>query len=350
MHLLFHVLNKVLTRFSGYCEFEFRLGAKKGKQLMMKKFLISFFLLGGLYSPAYALEPGTPVIKVQSSNTDYRVSVLEEQVRQLTGRIEELNFQLLEMQEMIRRMQEDNEFRFQQLEERGDLGTKNEETVAQEDGFIRLGKPEPSDQQAGSADTGGQVETQTANRTIDGVELYNGESGVDQNTENSLGTIQFDANGNIVDSTLGKPLDLTAGLGAQQPALPSDPDGLYKAGYDFVQTGRYEDAEVALVAFSNQYQNHPRLPEARFWLGESHLGRSQYREAAEVYLDLQKRWPSSKFGPQSLLKLGVSVAGMNQRELACATFAEVLQKYPNASRAVRRNVAFEQRAAKCAMN
>ena len=50
---------------------------------------------------------------------DPQVYALEEQMRQLNGRIEELSFQLLEVQEQLRRMQEDNEFRFQQLEGTG---------------------------------------------------------------------------------------------------------------------------------------------------------------------------------------------------------------------------------------
>ncbi|MGI9350187.1 MAG: tol-pal system protein YbgF [Rhizobiaceae bacterium] len=323
----------------------------------MKRLLLTIMLLGGLSVPVHALDPGAPVIKVQSNNTDYRVSVLEEQIRQLNGKIEELNFQLLEMQELIRRMQEDNDFRFQQLEEkRGDLSSGGTETAkTDEDGFIRLEKSEPSDQEAAPAGSDGQQQTAKKPRTIDGVEIYDGDSSVDDNLSNSLGTIQFDENGNIIDSTVGKPLDLTAGRQNPNPGvpleeLPGDPDQLFQVGYDFVQTGRYEDAERALLSFSEQHSSHPRMPEARFWLGESYLGRGEYRKAAEVYLDAHKNWPNSKFGPQSLLKLGVSVAGLNQRELACATFAEVLEKYPDASRAVKRNVAFEQRAAKCAIN
>lgn len=322
----------------------------------MKRLLPFMILLGGLNLPAHALEPGAPVILAQSSNTDYRVSVLEEQVRQLNGKIEELNFQLLEMQELIRRMQEDNDFRFQQLEEKqGNLGSQNSETAqTDEDGFISLEKPEPSDQQTASAGSDGINESTNTKKTIDGVELYDGDPQVEENFGQSLGTIQFDENGNVINSTLGKPLDLTAGLGNPnnpvENALPQDADSLFQLGYDNVQTGRYEDAEIALIAFSEQHASHPRLPEARFWLGESYLGRGQYRKAAETYLNAQKQWPNSKFGPQSLLKLGVSMAGLNQRELACATFAEVLQKYPDASRAIKRNVAYEQRAAKCAMN
>ena len=321
----------------------------------MTRIVLCLVLLGGMQFSAFAFEPASPVIKVQANNTDYRVSVLEEQVRQLTGRIEDLNFQLLELQERLRRMQEDNEFRFQQLEEkRGSLeNSQGEETTTDEDGFIRLGKPLPSDQSAGSTDPGGN-QAQTTQQTIDGVEIYQGESGVDSNSGNVLGTIQFDENGNLIDSTIGQPLDLTAGLNRPLPsptdALPENAEDLYRLGYDLVQTGRYEEAEASLVAFSDRFPQHPRLPEARFWLGESFLGRGEFRQAAEVYLDLQNRWPNSKFGPQSLLKLGVSIAGMNQRELACATFAEVLEKYPNASRAIQRNVAFEQRAAKCALN
>lgn len=47
---------------------------------------------------------------------DQRVIQLQEQVRNLTGKLEELNFQILQMQEQMRKIQEDNEFRFEELE------------------------------------------------------------------------------------------------------------------------------------------------------------------------------------------------------------------------------------------
>lgn len=320
----------------------------------MKRLLLSLSILSFLSAPALALDNSAPLVLAQSSNADYRVSVLEEQIRQLNGRIEELNFQMIEMQERMRRMQEDNEFRLQQIEEKqGNLDSgQGETTVADEDGFIRLEKPEPSEQtQSDERSDGSTAVTENTTRTIDGVEIYTGEPGQDSNLDGSLGTIQFDENGNIVDSAIGKPLDLTAGLSTNTRSfLPDNADELFSLGYDYVQTGRYEDAEVALTAFSNRHAGHVRLPEARFWLGESYLGRGEYKLAAETYLDVHKRWPNGKYGPQSLLKLGVSVAGLNQRELACATFAEVLQKYPNASRVIRRSVAFEQRAAQCLTN
>lgn len=324
----------------------------------MKRLFLSLCLGCAVIVPAHALEPGTPVIKVQSGDAAYRVSVLEEQVRQLNGRIEELTFQLLQLQEQIRRQNEDNEFRFQELEEKkGSLGAGENNNVASHSGDTGLEKPEPSDQTTElNTDTDGtstEIETETATTpTIDGVEIFQGEPGLDPNPSGTLGTIQFDENGNIIDSTIGKPLDLTAlpKAGEEQTALPQTANELFDLGYNHVQTGRYEDAEQALITFSDTYADHPRMPEARFWLGESYLGRNQFKQAAEVYLDAQNRFPNSKFGPQTLLKLGVSLAGLNQRELACATFAKVLQKYPDSSRVVRRNVAYEQNAARCLTN
>lgn len=327
----------------------------------MKRLFLSLCLSGAVILPAHALEPGAPVIKVQSSDAAYRVSVMEEQIRQLNGRIEELTFQLLQLQEQIRRQNEDNEFRFQELEQKGSLGTGSTgSNVASGEGDKSLEKPQPSDQETvlntesdGTNASSSQGDTQTASTpSIDGVELYQGEPGLDPNPSGTLGTIKFDENGNIIDSTIGTPLDLTAlpRAGEEVARVPQNADELFELGYNHVQTGRYDDAEAAFIEFSNTHANHPRIPEARFWLGESYLGKGDFKKAAEVYIDAHKKWPNSKFGPQTLLKLGVSVAGLNQRELACATFAEVLQKYPDASRVIKRNVAYEQNAARCLTN
>lgn len=337
----------------------------------MNKSLVSILavpaFLGALALPASAAGPGSPVprspiagadtnsaiVQVQSTDALVRVNQLEEQIRQLNGRIEELNFQLLEMQELLRRMQEDNQYRFQEIEDklgsRSSTGDSNVAALPKE--ADSLGKAEPSGQTDQTASPDGTAEN-SAKRTIDGVEVYDGDAQVDERIESSLGTIQFDENGNIVETAIGKPLDLTRpsdGSGVE-PAMPDNADELFTFGYDLVQTGHYEEAEQAFETFSERYPDHPKLPEVRFWLGESYLGRSQYEAAAKVYLDAHKNWPDSRYGPQTLLKLGVSVAGLNQRELACATYAEVIEKYPDASRMIQRNVVMEQRAAGCTVN
>jgi hypothetical protein len=91
--------------------------------------LLSAFSQQAPVPPASIDAPEThraPVILAQSGDPVFRIGQLEEQVRGLNGRIEELGFQLLQMQEQMRQMQQDNEFRFQELEktgnQRGDAG------------------------------------------------------------------------------------------------------------------------------------------------------------------------------------------------------------------------------------
>jgi tol-pal system protein YbgF len=318
---------------------------------------------GNVAKPAPAAS--VPLQIAQASDAAYRVQQLEEEVRQLTGKVEELNFQLLQMQEQMRKMQEDNEFRFQQLEggsnvkqrvRKSDAGKQQVERTTE----AQQPKPESNnDQIAGIIQRESDAPAQQhSGKTIDGVEIYQSPSSADQTgglRPETLGKLIFDQNGNVVDSQVDKPIDLTGPnrvpTGQQGTVasleLPTDPDQLYNLGYNYIQSGDYALAEDAFQTFSERFPNSPRIAEARFWVGESLLSRGMYQDAAKVLLEAHKKYPDSRMGPQTLLKLGVSLAGMNQRELACATFAEVPKQYPQISGAIRAKVVAEQKAASC---
>lgn len=297
----------------------------------------------------------------QTAEATFKVNQLEEQVRQLNGRIEDLNFQLLQLQETLRKLQEDNEFRFQELEDRSDAGgSSKRKSIAdlinpnsETEGGTGLGKPEPSDNTAIAGNSGGS--RLGGKRMIDGVEIYDGDGKLSAAGPQPLGKIIYDNNGNIVDSSLGAPIDLTKRLygggdtQVREP-IPANADELYSLGYNYIQSGDYALAEEAFRKFIDAFPAHPRLPDAHFWLGESHFARNNYEAAAKVFLTAHKNWPDSRLGAQTLMKLGVSVAGMNQRELACATFAQVGEKYPGASPVVKRNVKQQQKAVRCSVN
>ncbi|MCB1457657.1 MAG: tol-pal system protein YbgF [Nitratireductor sp.] len=313
----------------------------------------------------------------QSADAQVRVNQLEEQVRELNGRIEDLNFQLLQMQEQFRKMQEDNEFRFQELEnKRGDLGSGDDAVIAespnsadqddQNQGGSSLGKSQPSEQTTGAQRSDGDELARAIDgtqgdgasaprkpRTIDGVEIYDGEPiepGSGSLQPGTLGTLTFDKDGNVVQSESDKPIDLTGRAGLNDTAslaLPEDPQQLYDLGYSYIQSGDYERAENAFEEFSSRYPDNEKLPEARFWVGESMLQRGMNEEAAKVFLEAHRKYPDSRLGPQTLLKLGIALGAMNQRELACATYAEVGKKYPSMSNAIKARVSAEQQAASC---
>jgi tol-pal system protein YbgF len=65
-----------------------------------------------------------------------------------------------------------------------------------------------------------------------------------------------------------------------------------------------------------------------FWLGEAQYSQGRYQDSAKTFLDAHKKFPQADKGPDALLKLGMSLAKLDNRETACATLREVLIRYP----------------------
>jgi tol-pal system protein YbgF len=258
---------------------------------------------------------------------DPRIPALEEQVRELNGKVEELNFLLLQMQDQIRKMQEDNEFRLQQLEERrGDAGANPDRRTAD-------GAATPP---AGSATAPGEP-------------------------PRTLGTITFDANGNPTGGSLDTAPRADAGSQTMMDeggvdtdetrvaALPptDDPEELYRNAYNFILSGDYPTAEAGFREHIERFPNDPKAADAHYWLGEALLGMEQYRTAAEIFLAANREFPDSGKAPDMLLKLGVSLAALKQRDVACATYAEIGKRYKDVSPALKERVRAEQALAGC---
>lgn len=286
-----------------------------------------------------------PVVRVQSADQAFRINQLEEQMRALNGKVEEMTFQLLQLQEQIRRMQEDNEFRFQELENRGDAQTSGSSDVA------GGGNSMPGKQQPSGADSETTVSGGNSGRSSIGDIIGSQSQGEPGSSEMGappidLGTLTFDENGNLKGAGVGKPMDLTGSL--QQPAgLPDAPDQLFALGYEYVQAGAYEEAQSVFESYRDRFPGDDRASEVNFWLGESLFAQGDYQAAARIFLDNHKTYPQGNLAAQNLLKLGVALSGLGQRELACATLAEVPKKYPSAANAVLQRVRSEQNSAQC---
>lgn len=294
---------------------------------IMRTLYLGLFLTA-LAAPAGAasLHPNLPagaaasrIVKIQTGDAAFRIGQLEEQIRGLNGRIEELGFQLLQMQEQMRQMQEDNEFRFQELEKGG--GKRSDARPA------GPAVTEPGTQQAGNGLPG--VEDTTTSST------GNGATGA---PPANLGSITFDQNGQM--QTGG------AAAGAATASLDS-PEDLYQAGYNYMLAGDYSLAEGVFRDYVDVYPEGPQAADAMFWLGEAQYSQNNFNEAAKTFLDAHKRYPQADKGPDTLLKLGMSLAAIDKRDTACSTYREVLVRYPGSSPAVRKKVAEEQARASC---
>jgi len=314
----------------------------------------------------------------QQDNTG--MTGLEDQLRQMNGKIEELNFQILQMQEQIRKQQEDNEFRFQQLEG-GSQGTKpagqKKSEAAPRNGNVNTGDAGTGTSVAAApatqapADTGAQDGGKTVGDVI--VESQTGDPGklITGAPPKNLGAITVDKNGNVVNAGAGSQADAPAASStaiasaptAETPAksgknksggtvtasLPStnDPDELYRNSYQFILSGDYPTAEQGFRDHIARFPKDAKAADAHYWLGESLLGQQKYRGAAEVFLAASKDYPKAKKAPDMLLKLGVSLVGLKQNDVACATFNEIGKRYPDISSALKERVKQEKALASC---
>lgn len=275
-----------------------------------------------------------PVILAQSADPSIRILQLEEEIRNLNGRIEEMSFQILQMQEQMRKTQEDNEFRFQDLEKGG---TK------------KSGALDTPVNGNGQSDSVAQVITQ------DPVPGSNAGSDPIGQPEQVLGSIELDSQGMPSSATLnqdaiGNGSTALPGVETVQPtdtaSLGSEGD-VYQVAYGHVLSGDYAMAENELNGFIASYPQSPKIADANFWLGEAQYSQGKFNESAKTFLNAHQAYGSSPKAPEMLLKLGMSLAALDNTETACATLREVTKRYPKASRAVVSKVASEQKRLRC---
>jgi tol-pal system protein YbgF len=302
-----------------------------------------------------------------------RMDNMEQQMRQLNGRIDELTHQIQQLQNLLQRAQEDNEFRLKQLE--GGKGQKRSDVAPP-----AAAPTVNSTASAGAPmDSVGDGETLQAGFAIDAPGTVAATPPPVDATVGAppapLGTLP----GAMADSAapsasaVGGPLDLSAiargdftpnntaidtsgGLAAaasqnlatggalaapptaatpqQQMAAVApttvDPGADYDSAYSSIVRGDYAAAETGFKKFLTDFPGDPRAADAQYWLGESYYSRHQYRDAATSYLATYKNHPTSQKAPDSLFKLGLSLEGLGETSAACATYGELTKKFPKA--------------------
>jgi len=139
------------------------------------------------------------------------------------------------------------------------------------------------------------------------------------------------------------------GQGGQQMVMAptNTPKDEYDLAYGYVLRKDYALAEDSLRAFVKKYPGDRLAADANYWLGETMFQRQRYRDAAEVFLDVSTRHDKSARAPDSLLRLGQSLAALKERDAACATFAEIPRKYPRAGTNVKQSAEREQKRVGC---
>lgn len=321
---------------------------------------------------------GTEDATGDASANVLRLSRLEEQVRALTGQIEQLQFQNRKLEENLRKMQADTDFRFQDLQRGGapaavrpavPLGTKRSDaavpdaTPQTQTATSQATTPVPAPKNSDAFDPDANpsapgaprplgttpASTPLAPRVTRGTPLDETHAPLDLMHPRSGADAPADEttlSPTVIPAPGGAPRD-TGGVASLTPGGTREE---YDSNVGLYKQGQFESAANGFAAFADKYPKDRLVPDAVYLAGESFARLGRHREAAEQFLKVSTDYGKSPRAPDALLRLGMSLNALGAREQACATYQEVTKRYPAATVDVRSGVDRELKRARCTGN
>ena len=246
-----------------------------------------------------------------------KLSEVEDQFRQLTNKFEEINFKLDKLSNRLSKMQADNQIRFQDIE-----------TVLS---------------------SGGGVAQITSQPKTDENNILPGSS-----QPQDLGSISYKDTKTSETSQQIQSVDTTASVvtetfKSEEKILPQDltPEKQYEFATSFLKVGDYNTAERAFREFVNFHSEHELAGSAQYWYAETFRIRQLYTDAASAYLEGYQKYPKGKKAPINLLKLGVSMVQIGEKDQGCKMINGVELQYPNANQSVIQKAKYESKKFEC---
>ena len=236
-----------------------------------------------------------------------KLNEIENQFRELTNKFEEVNFKLDKLSTRVTKIQSDNQLRFSDLEN---------EAVASPEKKKKVSLPGSSKPQ----DFGAAPAYETSNLP----------------KKQSINSIQ------------SAQTVITQEPEERESLLPNkSPEEQYEFAVSFMKVGDYETAEFALKEFIDKNKDHDLAGSAQYWYGETFRIRQLYSDAATAYLDGYQNYPKSKKAPDNLLKLGITMVELGEKDQGCKMITGLKKEYPKASKSVLQKAQYEQKKFKC---
>ena len=237
-----------------------------------------------------------------------KLTEIENQFQELTNKFEEINFKLDKLSNRLSKVQADNQLRFQELES-GNITSSNENKEL----TLLPGSSQPQD--LGSIS---YKDTETKSLT--------------QQTQS------IETTGTIITETFQ----------LEEKLLPDEnPDRQYEFAISFLKVGDYNTAERAFREFVDTNPEHKLAGNAQYWYAETFRIRQLYTDAASAYLEGYQKYPKSDKAPINLLKLGVSLVQIGEKDQGCLMIVGVKKEYPEANQSVLQKAKYEEKKFEC---
>ena len=248
-----------------------------------------------------------------------KLSEIENQFQQLTNKFEEINFKLDKLSNRMSKVQADNQLRFQDLEVALSSG-ENDKNITKKkkkvDDEVLPGSSQPQDL--------GSVSYQDT-----------------ATNETSQQTQSIDTTATIITETFE----------AEEKILPKEsPKKQYEFATSFLKVGDYSMAERAFREFVQVNPEHDLAGNAQYWYAETFRIRQLYTDAASAYLEGYQKYPKGEKAPINLLKLGVSMVQIGEKDQGCKMINGVKKQYPKANQSVIQKAKYESQKFECNKN
>ncbi len=241
-----------------------------------------------------------------------KLSEIENQFQELTNRFEEINFKLDKLSSRLSKVQADNQIRFQQLE---NLSGESENILSTKK-VEKKNLPGSSEPQDLGSVSYKETETSLENQQIQSID-----------TTNTVVTEKFVT---------------------EEKILPEDnPSKQYEFATSFLKVGDYNMAERAFREFVISNPEHDLAGSAQYWYAETFRIRQLYTDAASAYLEGYQKYPKSDKAPINLLKLGVSLVQIGEKDQGCLMITGVKKQYPEANQSVLQKAKYEEKKFEC---
>ena len=249
-----------------------------------------------------------------------KLSDIEKQFQELTNKFEEINFKIDKFSNRLSKIQSDNQLRFQNLEK-----------------FVQSGDiSKLSASSSNSQQKEGELPGSSQPQDLGVISAYD-----TQNTGSTQETQSIEVTGSVV----------TEIFESEEKILPEgSPEKQYEFATSFLKVGDYNTAEIALREFVITNSDHDLAGSAQYWYAETFRIRQLYTDAASAYLEGYQKYPKSSKAPINLLKLGVSLVQIGEKDQGCSMITGVVKKYPKASQSVLQKAKYEEKKFECPVN
>lgn len=120
----------------------------------------------------------------------------------------------------------------------------------------------------------------------------------------------------------------------------------YENAIKLLWASKFDEAEKELIDLKN-FNPEDLMPNIQYWLGEVHYAQKKFEKAILEFGEGLKKYPDSIKGPDNMLKLGLSFANLEKKNEACNVFYELEIKYKSAPKNVLERANKEKKKLNC---